>query len=362
MIPVANQLVKFLFIGLILLAACKSKNPTTPGGKGNKPSGPLQVQGFRVENSTVSDNIEVPGSLLPSEETQIRTEVGGRVVYLNIDEGAVVKKGTVLVRLFDEDLQAQLKKLQVQLEIAQKTAERQQRLLKIEAISQQEYDLSMLGVENLNADIQTTRIAISRTQIKAPYDGKLGLRNISLGSIISPTDVITTLRQVDILKLEFAIPEKYAPTMQKGYQVRFRVDVGRDDHKATVIATENSVEATTRTLRVKALVNEHHPELVPGSFATVNLQLGKNDQALLVPSQAIIPQARNKQVIVYKQDSARFVNVETGIRNSSFVQILRGVEAGDTIITTGLMAIRPNTKIRLTQVTSLKQPQTNARL
>jgi membrane fusion protein (multidrug efflux system) len=241
----------------------------------------------------------------------------------------------------------------VQLKIKQKTEERNNELLKISGISQQEYDLSTLDVENLRADIESIKIAISKTEIRAPYSGQVGLRNISLGAYIAPSDIITTIRQVDQLKLEFAIPEKYAREIGKGYIVRFRVDNGEKDHRAVVIATENSVDQNTRTLKVRALINERNPELVPGIFAKVNLQLGKDDKALLVPTQSIIPNARNKQVIVLRRDSAMFTVVETGIRDSAYVQIITGLQPGDTVITTGLMAIRPNSKIKITKVNSL---------
>jgi membrane fusion protein (multidrug efflux system) len=295
----------------------------------------------------------VPGSLLPFEETQIRAEVGGRIVALNIQEGGTASKGTLLVKLFDQDLQAQLKKLQVQLQIKVKTEERNAELLKINGISQQDYDLAALDVENLKADILGTQIAISKTEIRAPYSGRMGLRNVSLGSYISPTEIVTTIRQVDQLKLDFAIPEKYAKDISKGYKVRFRVDGGEQEHTATVIATENSVDQNTRTLRIKAVVTRNHAELVPGVFAKVNLQLGKDDVALMIPTQALIPSARNKQVVVLHGDSVSFNVVETGIRDSAYVQVLKGLQAGDTIIISGLMAIRPKAKVKVTKVTHL---------
>jgi membrane fusion protein (multidrug efflux system) len=336
---------------LFLVFSCKSK-PNPAAGR-QRQQGPTLVDAFIVSQSAISEDVEVPGSLLPFEETAIRAEVGGRIVELNIKEGSVVEKGTMLVKLFDKDLQAQLRKLQVQLKINEKTAERNRELLKINAISQQDYDLSSLNVENLKADIETTRIAISKTEIRAPYKGTVGLRNISLGSYISPSDIVTTIRQVDQLKLEFSIPEKYAQEIGPGYQIKFRVDGGVQDHQANVIATENSVDQNTRTLKIKALVKENHRELVPGVFAKINLQLGKNAKALLVPSQAVIPNIRNKQVILLRKDSALFTVVETGIRDSSYVQILKGVKAGDTVVTTGLMAIRPNGKIKVTKVKTL---------
>jgi len=335
--------------------SCDSKKGSAAGpgagaGGGRRPQGPIMVDGFVVSQRAISEKIEVPGTLLPFEETQIRAEIGGRIVQLNIREGTAVAKGTMLVKLFDRDLQAQLKKLQVQLQIKEKQQERSAELLKINGISQQDYDLSALDVENLKADMEATQIAISKTEIRAPYNGRVGLRNISLGSYISPQDIVTTIRQVDQLKLEFSIPEKYAKEIFKGYSVTFKVDGGEQFHHGTVMATENSVDQNTRTLRVRALVPATHRELVPGVFAKVDLQLGKNDSALLIPSQAVIPGARNKQVILFRKDSALYTVVETGLRDSAFVQVVKGLKVGDTVVTTGLMAIRPNAKIKITQL------------
>lgn len=348
-----NRSFFFVILGAcVVLSSCKSKKQDPAAGR-QRQQGPIQVDGFVVKLSSVSEEVEVPGSLLPFEETAIRAEVGGRVVELNIAEGSNVRQGTLLVKLFDKDLQAQLKKLQVQLKINEKTEERNSELLKINAISQQDYDLSSLNVENLKADIESVRIAISKTEILAPYQGTVGLRNVSLGSFISPADIVTTIRQVDRLKLDFSIPEKYAREIGKGYVVKFRVDGGVKEHQARVIATENSVDQSTRTLRVKALVNERNPELVPGVFAKVNLQLGKDNKALVVPTQAVIPNIRNKQVILFRKDSALFTVVETGIRDSAYIQVLSGIKEGDTVITSGIMAIRPNAKVKIAKIKTL---------
>jgi membrane fusion protein, multidrug efflux system len=334
-----------LVVVVIVIASCQSKK--TPMQAANRNTGPMVVDGFLVTPQTISDKIEVPGTLMPAEETQIRTEVSGRVVRLNVQEGTTVNQGELLVKLFDQDLQANLKKLQVQLEIANKNEERLRDLLAINGISQQDYDLSKLNVENLKADIESTQIAISKTEIRAPYRGRVGLRNVSLGTYLSPTEIITTIRQVEQLKLEFAVPEKYAKDVRAGSKVTFRVDGGSSDHIASVIATESGVDQTTRTLRIRALVTSNHTELVPGIFAKVRLQLGKSSEAMLIPTQAVLPQIRNKQVILVRKDSALFTVVETGIRDSVFVQIISGIKPGDTVVTTGLMAIRPNAKIKI---------------
>lgn len=349
------RLTGLIIIAGFLIAGCKSKKDTQGGGRGSaRQKGELSVEGFVIGPSSVSEDVEVAGTLMPAEETQIRAEVNGRVVQINIAEGMVVGKGTLLVKLFDQDLQAQLNKLEVQLKIAEKTVERQKELLSINGISQQDYDLSSLNADNLRADIQSIKIAIAKTEIRAPYNGQLGLRYVSMGSYLGPTDIITTLREVEQLKVEFSVPEKYAKNIAKGYMVKFRVDGGKQDHSATVMATEGNVDPSTRTLRIRALVKGKNPELVPGVFARVKLQLGQDLQALMIPSQAIIPMARNKQVIVFRRDSALFRVIETGVRDSAYVQVTSGLQKGDTIITTGLMAIRPTTKVKIAKVNRLQ--------
>jgi membrane fusion protein, multidrug efflux system len=342
------NLAAVLFFNLVI-AACGKKETPASTGQARQMNVP-QVDGFIVRPQSISDKIEVPGSILPGEQTQIRAEVSGRVVQLNIKEGTLVQKGALLVKLFDGDLQNQLKKLKVQLEIANTTEKRQAELLKINGISQQDYDLIKLNVRTLEVDIEATEIAIVKTEIRAPYSGQVGLRSISMGAYISPADVITTLRQVEELKLEFSIPEKYAKEVRKGDRITFHVDGGQRTHSATVIATENSVEQTTRTLRIRALVDKIDPELVPGLFARINLQLGKMNDALLVPTQALVSTARNKQVAVLRRDSVVFNVVETGVRDSAYVQVTQGLKAGDTIVTTGLMVLKPNSKVKVVRV------------
>ncbi|MEJ7766330.1 MAG: efflux RND transporter periplasmic adaptor subunit [Chitinophagaceae bacterium] len=344
----------YLLPALLILAACSSKKEPAkkapPGASRNLPSA---VEGYLVKTSTVSNTIEVPGNLLPFESTELHPEVSGRVVLLNIREGTSVPKGTLLVKLFDGDLQAQLKKLQVQLSINEKTVQRQGELLKISGISQQEYDLSGLDVNNIRADIDVIRTNIQKTEIRAPYNGKLGLRSISAGAYVTPQTIIATIQQVAQLKLEFTIPEKYTSNLFVGQVVNFSTE-GNNNKKfsAKVIATEATVTADNRSLRVRAAVTTKDKNLLPGAFAKVVMNFGKDNEALLIPSQAIIPGSRNKQVILYKGGIAKFQVVNTGIRDSSRVQIISGISAGDTIIITGILSLKPNAKIKISKVSS----------
>jgi membrane fusion protein (multidrug efflux system) len=345
-------IVSFVFVFLLACENEKKKgSPAPAGGPGAQRSNrPMQAEGFIVRTKKLSENIEVPGTLMPFEVTEIRPEISGRIVYLNVPEGRTVSKGAVLAKLFDGDLQAQLKKLQVQLEIAQQTAARYRELLKIGGVSQQEYDLTELQVNNLNADMQLVRVDIYKTTIRAPYHGRIGLKNISSGAYVTPTNIITTISQVNKLKMEFTVPEKYSRNMQRGRAVNFTVAGADQQFSSSIMATESNIEANTRTLKVRSVVDGTHASLVPGAFAKVTLKMDENDQALVIPTQAVIPQARNKRVILYRDGVAKFEIISTGLRDSSFVQITEGLKAGDTVLTTGLLAIKPDSKVTLSKV------------
>ncbi len=334
---------------LLFAWSCKEKQmsqKTTDAGK----MGPINVEAMVIKPSSVSEVIEVAGNILPFELTEIRPEISGRVVSLNFKEGSTVQKNTLLAKLFDQDLQAQLNKLKVQLQIAEKTEEREKELLKISGISQQDYDLSLLQVNNIKADMELIRVNIGKTEIKAPYSGRIGLRNISLGAYVTPSSLITSISQVDMKKISFSVPEKYSGDIKSGMKVEFNTEGNETTYKATVLASETIIESQTRNLKILATVNDQQNNLIPGSFAKVKLTLGKNEEAVSIPSQAIIPSARTKQVVLYKNGSPVYVDVTTGIRNADNVQVKTGLSVGDTVITTGLLFIRKDSKIKLSKV------------
>ena len=315
--------------------------------KGSASSAPMPVEGFIVTPSVLNANVLVAGTLLPFEQTEIHPEVAGKVVALSIREGAFVRKGTLLVKLFDGDLQAQLNKFNVQLKIAQKTQERQDELLKIGGISQQDFDLSILSVSTIKADMEILRAAINKTVIRAPFDGTLGFKNISMGAYITPQTIITTIRQVNKLKLEFSIPEKYSGMAKVGNSISFTTETSPKKYAGRIIAMESAITQENRSLKIQAIVEQLDKNITAGGFANVDFNLGENDKALMIPTQSIIPQARDKKVVVYRGGSADFNTVTTGIRDSSKVEILSGLVIGDTIITTGLLSIKPGSKITI---------------
>ena len=330
-----------------------SKDPPPAADKTKgKPrvSGVLPVEGFLVQPSVLNSTIEVAGTLLPFEETEIHPEVAGKITSVSIREGAIVSRGTVLAKLFDGDLQAQLHKLSVQLQIANKTQERQEQLLQIGGISQQDYDLSLLNVSTIKADMEVLQANISKTIIRAPFNGKVGFKNISIGAYVTPATIVTTIRQISKLKLEFAVPEKYTPKIATGNVINFTTEASNKRYSAKIVATESGITEENRSLKVHAIVENVDKNITAGSFATVNFDMGDNNSAIMIPTQAIIPEARDKKVIVSKGGIAQFNIVKTGERDSAKVEILSGLNIGDTVITTGLLNIKPGSKINISSL------------
>jgi membrane fusion protein, multidrug efflux system len=339
----SSGIVAAFMCSFFFIIACNSNNSdkiaAPQSGAAAKPEfPPVPVEVFLVKTVAVSDKLEVPGSIIPFEATELRAEVPGRIIQLNIREGQSVNRGALLVKLYDADLQAQLQKLKVQLDIYDKTAQRQAELLKIDGISKQEYDLSVLQVNNIKADMELIRTSIQKTELRAPYTGKIGLRNVSMGAYVTPSTLITNIRQEDQLKLEFTVPEKYSSKMTPGKMVNFTVEGLNKMIPAKLMATEEAVTEDTRSLRVRAIVQGK------------DLDFGQDKNALMIPTQAVIPQARYKKVIVYKGGTAVFETVTTGVRDSSFIQIVSGVHAGDTVVITGLLSIKPDAKLLISKM------------
>jgi len=340
----------FIFLSGVFIFSCSNKEKKTAEKANPEASSQINVEVRTIEPRSISEKIEVPGTILAYETTEIHPEVSGRVVQMNVTEGAFVGQGALLAKLYDGDLQAQMRKLEVQLKIAEQTENRQAQLLKIQGISQQEYDMSLLQVHNLKADIDIVKEAIRKTEIRSPFAGKIGLRNISPGAYVTPASIITTISQVNQLKIQFSIPEKYGADIKKGQTIAFAIDGSPKNFTATVIATEVQVEENTRSLAVRASVKERDPVLIPGAFAKVQMVLGKNENALMIPNIAVVPQGRKKQVYLYKAGKAMPADITTGIRDSTNIQVLSGLNAGDTLITSALLFLRPGAEVRILKV------------
>ncbi|MGJ1203753.1 efflux RND transporter periplasmic adaptor subunit [Sphingobacterium lactis] len=318
--------------------------------KQNGPAGPrtaAKVYGKVIQGQPFSDFLSLSGAIEADEQIEIHTEISGIVESINFSEGGRVSQGQVLLRINDAELQAQLAQAQTRNNLAAENERRAKLLLEKEAISQEEYDIASADFRTAQSQIQLIRAQLSKTVVKAPFSGTIGLRNISKGSYVTPTLNIAQLVNTNRLKVSFSIPEKYASKVRVNNQIKFNVQGDSSVYTARIYATEPAVEANTRTLLVKAMTSSPSGRLIPGTFANIVFPLETLDDGLLVPAEALIPVQNGKKLFVMRNGLATEVMVETGARTEADVLITSGIQPGDTVLTSGVMSLRNNVPVQV---------------
>lgn len=319
--------------------------------KQNGPSGArsaAKVYGIVIQGQPFSDFLSLSGSLEADEQIELHSEISGIVESINFSEGSRVGQGQMLIRINDAELQAQLSQAMTRNNLAAENERRAKLLLEKEAISQEEYDIASADFRTAQSQIQLIRAQLSKTVIRAPFSGTIGLRNISKGSYVTPAIIIAQLVNTNRLKVSFSIPEKYANKVRVNNQIKFNVQGVEGEFTAKIYATEPSVEMNTRTLLVKAITPNPNAQLIPGTFANIIFPLETLENGLLVPAEALIPIQNGKKVFVMRNKKAKEVLVETGARTDSAVLITSGLIAGDTVLTSGVMSLRDGSPVQVT--------------
>lgn len=330
-----------------LMASCHSKKPQTPSDK--KDDQPIIVDVLVAKAQNVNNIVEANGSIIASEFVELHPEVSGRIIYLNIQEGTIVKEGTVLARVNDADLQAQYAKTKVLLDLAVKTEQRLAKLISINGVNQSDYDTALNQVNSLKADLAYTQVLIDKTVIKAPFSGVLGLRQVSPGAYVTSANIIATIQQVNKLKVDFTLPEEYSNSIRKGSSVEIETDVIKHSRcQAVVVAKEPQINLTTRNLKVRALLPAC--DVNPGTFVKVYINTGSDKNSIMVPTNAIIPDDKNKKLVVIHGGKSQYTNVETGVRKAGVVEITSGLTEGDTVVVEGVLFARPDKPVKIRSV------------
>jgi len=304
---------------------------------------PVVVDVLIAQKAHFPSSIEVNGETLSEEMIELHPEVNGRLTYLNMPDGATVQKGTVLAKINDADLQAQLEQQKVQLVLAIKTEQRLKELLTVNGINQSDYDAALSQVNIINANIKVLKTQIDKTVVRAAFGGKLGLRLVSPGAYVTPQTLLGTLSESDNIKIDFTVPEFYSSLVKVGNTVNIQTNESDDKQPAVISAIEPQINVATRNLKVRARMN--NAKINPGTF--VKVLLDKDEEGIVVPSDALIPDASSNQVVLIKKMKAVFVSVETGIRNADAVEITQGIIQGDTIVVSGVLFVRPNALVKV---------------
>ena len=340
-----------ILISVAVLVAAKfiffpgsSKKQSAGAKQGGNAGVPVRVQTVKAEN--VRTQFSAVGNIMAMEEAELRSEVSGKITELYIKEGSKVKKGALLVKINDADLRAQLKKLQSEANTAKAQLERLQALIALRGVSQEEVDRASSTLDAARADIEGVYAQIAKTEIRAPFDGTIGLRYVSPGSYVTPASPIAVIQQADRIKLDFSIPERYASRISVGDSVFFTFEGNERTYTGNIYATEPKIDLATRTLRVRAVCDNPGGKILPGTFAKVALVL-RSQESIMVPSEAVVPDLKGKKVYIVKGGKAVAVPVEAGQRTESSVEILSGLSPGDSLITEGLMQLRPDTPVKI---------------
>jgi membrane fusion protein (multidrug efflux system) len=331
-----------------LVAKLGPKNLQTPMLRQGQQK--LSATGYLIKPVNMSEIINPSGTLLPAEEVDLSFETSGKIVGINFTEGTRVKKGDLLAKINDQPLVAQLQKLKAALKLSEGIEFRQRSLLGKDAISQESYDQIVTDVEKNKADINLVKAQIAMTELRAPFDGIIGLRYISEGSYTNPSTKIAKLIKISPLKIEFSIPEKYAQEISIGYPITFTIDGSTNVYNASVYAIDPKIDIVTRVIVIRALYPNKNEELKSGRYASISLELSKIENTIAIPTEALIPEMEGEKVYIYRNGKAESVKVTIGLRTEAEIQIVDGLKFGDTLLTTGILQLRQNLPIALDSV------------
>ncbi|MEJ5351612.1 MAG: efflux RND transporter periplasmic adaptor subunit [Melioribacteraceae bacterium] len=334
-----------LLIILILPKIIINKNNDSPSQSPRMQA--LNVNGIIIKPKYLQNKIFSNGTLMSNEEVEIRSEITGKITQILFEEGKRVKKGELLVKINDAELQATLKKNKSRETLARDKEYRYRQLLEKNLTSQQEYDVALGELNSVLADIEFTQAQIEKTEIRAPFDGIIGLRSVSVGSYISPQTKIATLQNINPMKVDFSVPQKYFGLIRGGKTIYVRSSSTGKVYTGKIYAVEPKIDQNTRTVQARAVIPNERGELTPGAYVEIDIVLEEFNNAILVPSETIVPDFEGEKVFVYRNGKAVPQYVTTGIRTEKEVQILSGLKAGDTLITSGIIQLKPNLKVKL---------------
>jgi membrane fusion protein (multidrug efflux system) len=315
-------------------------NPMANGGG-------LPVSFYVVTPEKLSNRILTTGTILANEEVELKSETAGRVTEVHFEEGSRVQQGALMIKINDAELQAELLKAQYRKELAADKERRGLEQLKIEAISQQDYDVILNELNREQAEIQLIRAQIAKTEIKAPFEGMVGLRYISKGSYIPQNTRIANFLDINPVKIDFAVPERYVNMVKVGNSIAFKIQGYEEEFEGKVYAIEPRIDAATRTLQLRAQSPNPEGDILPGAFADIRLVLEEINDATMVPSEALVPELNGQKVFLFKGGKAMPQRVEIGTRSETKVQIVSGIANGDTVITSGILQLRPGAAVAL---------------
>jgi membrane fusion protein (multidrug efflux system) len=320
-------------------------------GRGGPPPGAaeaaLRADTYVVTASPVRDVVRTVGTLAANESVELVAELSRRLVSVSVTEGTLVEAGALLFKLDDADLRAELAELEARRRLAASTHQRQKQLLDFDqkALSQQAYEQSMSELESVAAEIDALRVTLAKTELRAPFRARAGLRHVSEGAWVTPETPLIGLQDTSRIKIDFSLPERHAAAVSVGQKFRFSVAARAAPVEGEILAIEPAIDAPTRSLRVRGIVENPDGLLLPGAFVTVEIPVEQQTAGVLVPSQALVPSVSGQAVYVLENGKAALREVEIGLRTSNEVEVRSGLAVGDTVLTSNLLRLRPGVPV-----------------
>ena len=339
-------LLAVLIIPKLNLTTEKSEN----NAAGNPRARQVPVDVWIVKPKPFQNKIFSNGTLISNEEVELRSEVSGKITKIVFTEGKRVRKGEVLLKINDSELQATLKKNKSREFLARDREYRFKQLLEKNLTSQQEYDLQLSELNSVLADVELTEAQIAKTEIIAPFDGIIGLRSVSVGSYISPQTKIASLQSINPMKVDFSVPQKYFGLIKEGKRILVKLSSLQKVYEGKIFAVEPKIDQNTRTLQARAIVSNDKGELTPGAYVEIDVVLQDIDNSILIPTETIVPDFEGEKVFVYRNGKAISQLVKTGIRTEKEIQILSGLNVGDSLIVSGIIQLKPNGQVKVKQI------------
>jgi membrane fusion protein (multidrug efflux system) len=314
-------------------------NPAAAGG--GKTGGGMPVGAVPVQTQDINVTIDTVGTLLASESAEIRAEIAGTVKTVNFTEGQPVKKDDSLVEIDDSLIRADLMKAEAAYNVRQSAFTRNDKLKSSGYVSSQDWEQIRGSLEEAKADIESTRIRLDKTKVRAPFDGQAGLRSFSVGDYVKVGDLLTTLDAVDPVKITFTMPEKNYGDIKPGQKISFFVDAWpSESFSGDIYAISPHINQDTRNFEVKAAIPNGEGRLRPGMFARVGIVTAVHEGARVIPEQAIVPKGDDSFVFVVRDGKAVLQKISIGLRQKGSVEVTSGLTAGETVVTEGIMKIQ----------------------
>jgi len=361
-VPLSAGLRARLFAAALALGVCalasaadetkapdKAGKPPAQKPAAAKPFPPTPVRAERAKIAPAVDVARAVGSLRADESVMIRPEIAGRVAKIAFAEGQRVQRGELLVALDDAEYRALVASSTSQARLDAQRLTRAEDLYKKKFISSQALDEQRSNYARSLAKQREDEAKLAKTLVSAPFSGVAGLRQVSEGAFVAAGTDIARLDKIDVIKLDFRVPEIYLPRLAGGQPLRVAVDAYPDaQFSGQIYAIEPAIDEQTRTVLVRARVGNPDMQLRPGMFARVNLQLGVREQAVWIPEEAIVPRGRDSFVFRVVDGKAQEVRVRTGARKVGEVEVVEGISAGDLVVTEGNQRLRPGAAVAVT--------------